>query len=387
MEAEETTDQVATPTKSTETNIAPVTAPKVHTEALVPLPTRSTYRRRVSTFLPHDINPDRTRRPRRISTTDRPVAAPKPRQKPTPPAAELGYDLFPRAYDAELLKKWFARGTNPRLVQPSQTADDKDPNNEAAISAPIKSSPTSNETVPASAEDQSLKRKREEPEKIPNPKGCSYGMSEEFFEFTDAEWDEEEKRLAALKANETAQPAAKKQRVDASQSRRRTTTRPNTPKAPLSALSPARRPGFIPNRRGTYAAPDLSPIDSSGLLSGVEFTPIKQASSDEPATAKHARNSIDYETLEKEREIKAKQTREPNFRPSSTYPTRSLLLSCHVRRHQIIPPRSIAVDQTPSKPPTLSFLSDEESSSDELPVPKAPPRRTRNPFETPYSRI
>ncbi|KAJ5141526.1 hypothetical protein N7526_002521 [Penicillium atrosanguineum] len=325
VETDESIDQVVTPTKSTEANTVPVTAPKAHTEAFVPLPTRSTYRRRVSTFLPHDVDPDRPRRPRRISTTDRPVAASKSRQKPTPPAAELGYDLFPRAYDAELLKKWFARGTNPRLVQPSQTTEDTEASNEVAISAPTKVSPTSSETASASAEDQSLKRKREEPEKIPNPKGCSYGMSEEFFEFTDAEWEEEEKRVAALKANETTQPAAKKQRVDASQSRRRATTRPNTPKAPLSALSPARRPGFIPNRRGTYAAPDLSPIDSSDLFSGVESTPATQASSDEPAnaptnaqptTAKHARNSIDYETLQKERELKAKQTREPNSSPS-----------------------------------------------------------------------
>ncbi|KAJ5684026.1 uncharacterized protein N7477_000371 [Penicillium maclennaniae] len=315
VETEKRIDQVATPIKSTEIISAPVTAPKVPTEALVPLPTRSSYRRRVSTFLPHDVGSDRPRRPRRISTTDRPVAAPKPRQKPTPPAAELGYDLFPRAYDAELLKKWFARGTNPRLVQPSQTTDVTDSTNGAAISAATEAS-TSKEMVSTSAEDQSLKRKREEPEKIPNPKGCSYGMSEEFFEFTDAEWAEEERRMAALKANEPAQPAAKKQRVDASQSRRRATTRSNTPKASLSALSPARRPGFIPNRRGTYAAPDLSPIDSNGLLSGVESTPITQGSKDETDSAKHACKSIDYETLEEKREKKAKQTLEPKFRPS-----------------------------------------------------------------------
>jgi hypothetical protein len=336
----------------------------------VPLPTRSTYRRRVSTFLPHDIDPDRPRRPRRISTTDRPVAAPKPLRKPTTPAAELGYDLFPRGYDEQLLNKWFARGTNPRHAQPSQATNDMQATNKASISAPNQVVPTTNETASALTEDQSLKRKREEPEKIPNPKGCSYGLSEEFFEFTDAEWEEEEKRVAALKANESAQPAAKKQRVDASQPRRRATTRPSSSNAHPSTLSPARRPGFVPNRRGTYAAPDLSPIESSGLLSGVDSTPTREASSEGPASAQYDHDSTDHEALQQQREIKAKQPRGPNPRPSGTYQT---------------PSPSFVLPRETHWARKYRCGGNIEESSDEVPLPSmTPPPRTRNTFETPY---
>lgn len=212
--------------------------------------------RRLSSLLPP--RPSTSRRRRSVTSSTPRVVPAAPPAPPAPRRSSRPYDLFPAGFSQELLDRCYARGTNPHAARASQSTQ------AAETATPVK-------------EDQSLKRKRHEPEKIPNPKGCSYGMDMEYFDFTDEEWDEEEKRLAAEAAKDAAGPATKKQRVDQpQQQRRRVATRPTTSVAPLSSVSPSRRPGFVPNRRGTYQAPDLSPIESSGLY-GTDSSPIPQA--------------------------------------------------------------------------------------------------------------
>ncbi|KAJ5750173.1 hypothetical protein N7533_007201 [Penicillium manginii] len=116
---------------------------------------------------------------------------------------------------------------------------------------------------PTKASDKSTseKRKREaSPTDIPNPKGCSYGMDDDFFGFTEEEYAEEEKRQAEeqkRKAEEAEHaeaggPSAKKIRVDQPKwPSRRSTHRPST-KVRAGAASPSHQPEFQPNRRHTY---------------------------------------------------------------------------------------------------------------------------------------
>lgn len=247
------------------TTPAPIAAPPPEEVAPWPKPSFRPLRR-ASLYIPRHNGPRRPRRRRTsMSITQPPQVATPARPKPVPERpSKLPYDLFPAGFSQELLDRCYAGSTRPRnplLCRNSSAAQFVE--TAESLHVPEASQPPK---TSISAEYQSLKRKREEPESIPNPKGCSYGMDLDYFEFTEEEWAEEERRQAELTAaKETAAPAAKKQRVEELQQQRR--------RVPSSALSPARRPGFIPNRRGTYQAPDLPTIDSSGLMSDVVPSP------------------------------------------------------------------------------------------------------------------
>ncbi|KAJ5266906.1 hypothetical protein N7478_009714 [Penicillium angulare] len=128
-------------------------------------------------------------------------------------------------------------------------------------------------TTPANTDDDdSKKRKREpSPESIPNPPGCSYGLNDEFFEFDsdDEKWAEEEQARRDALAQETAPSAAKKQRVDNPQpKRRRHVLHQSTPR------KAEERPGYNANRpTRLYQATDLSAVESSEFLSEGENGP------------------------------------------------------------------------------------------------------------------
>ncbi|KAJ5092913.1 hypothetical protein N7456_008774 [Penicillium angulare] len=128
-------------------------------------------------------------------------------------------------------------------------------------------------TTPAKTDDdESKKRKRESsPDSIPNPPGCSYGLNDEFFEFDsdDEEWAVEEQARRDALAQENAPSAAKKQRVDDPQpKRRRHVLHQNTPRKAED------RPGYNANRRTRlYQPTDLSVIESSEFLSEGEHGP------------------------------------------------------------------------------------------------------------------
>lgn len=137
----------------------------------------------------------------------------------------------------------------------------------------LPSSGLSNEPLEVLASEKGNKRKRSSPESIPNPPGCSYGMYDEYFTFDDDDevWAEQEKAERAAEAAKAAeaehegsvQPPLKKQRVaeEPDQLRKRHVLHSQTPRKAES------RPGYSPNRKRSYKATNLSPIESSDFLS------------------------------------------------------------------------------------------------------------------------
>lgn len=245
------------------------------------------------------LGPHRPPRRRRTSHITQPaLAAPLPQRRPVAASTtqtKRPYDLFPAGFSQELLDRCYARST--KIPTKSPGTDEAGDINAAQVTPPLEDVDTSSgSAIPTSTDDQSLKRKRE-PETIPNPKGCSYGLDLDYFEFTDEEWAEEEKRQAALNAaKELASPVTKKQRVgDRKEQRRRLTARTTASNVSPSVLTPSRSPGFIPNRRGTYQAPDLPTIDSSALMTDsappVSEPPSSAAPVHVAAPSSSARNS------------------------------------------------------------------------------------------------
>ncbi|KAJ5988991.1 hypothetical protein N7481_004201 [Penicillium waksmanii] len=138
----------------------------------------------------------------------------------------------------------------------------------------------------------SEKRKREvSPTDIPNPKGSSYGMDDDFFVFTEEEYAEEEKRQAEEQKRkaeeeehvEAGAPSAKKIRVDQPKWPNRRSTHRSSTKVRAGASSPSQQPGFQPNRRHTYETTPLETIESSRLLEEAEAHAEAQTATDSNA--------------------------------------------------------------------------------------------------------
>ncbi|KAJ5103557.1 hypothetical protein N7532_004086 [Penicillium argentinense] len=182
--------------------------------------------------------------------------------QPWSPPASFHDSLYPCGFDPELKARLYATIERHKAAQAeaaqAKAAQDKAAQDKAAL---------------ADSPPQAQKRKREvsPTDDIPNPAGCSYGMDLDYFGFTDEEYDAEEKRRAAEEAKRTeaehvaaGAPSAKKQRLG--QWPRRWSTRPSTVRsAKDKLLSPSKRPGYVPSPC-SYAVPELSPIDSSGLV-------------------------------------------------------------------------------------------------------------------------
>jgi hypothetical protein len=81
------------------------------------------------------------------------------------------YDLFSRGYDAAQRARWMSNAV------PS-SADDRDPPR----------SPLQESGAPSST-----KRKRQSPDVIPNPPGCSYGINDDYFIYDDEDWADQER--------------------------------------------------------------------------------------------------------------------------------------------------------------------------------------------------
>ena len=117
-------------------------------------------------------------------------------------------------------------------------------------------------------------------ESNPRKRNRGFGLDEDDLavheeDFTPEEWNvlkvqvEKAEEEAAKAAQELA-PPTKKRRVDENpqqQKRTRQSDRHNTSGTSRQTQPPARQPGFIPNKRGTFAPPDLPTIDSSRLMS------------------------------------------------------------------------------------------------------------------------
>ncbi|CAG7917738.1 unnamed protein product [Penicillium olsonii] len=95
-----------------------------------------------------------------------------------------GYDLFGAGFTAEQRARWHIN-TAPAPTSSVSTA----PITAATNAAPAPVQPH----TPAHEEPVSSKRKRQPtPEVIPNPPGCSYGLNDDYFIYSDDEWDAQE---------------------------------------------------------------------------------------------------------------------------------------------------------------------------------------------------
>lgn len=124
----------------------------------------------------------------------------------------------------------------------------------------------------------------------PNPRKRSrgFGLDEDDLavhedDFTPEEWEVlkaqvEKAEEDAAKAAQESSPPTKKRRVDQPPKQQKRTQRSvrRQTTTPRQNQPPSRTTGFVPNRRGTFAPPDLSPIDSSGLLTDPDSPSVSQ---------------------------------------------------------------------------------------------------------------
>lgn len=117
----------------------------------------------------------------------------------------------------------------------------------------------------------------------PRKRSRGFGLDEDDLavheeDFTPEEWEAlkaqvEKAEEDAAKAAQQSAPPTKKRRVDKSSKQKKrtpqTARRPSTG-TPRQTQPPNCTPGYVRNKRGTLAEPDLSPIDSSRLLTDPE---------------------------------------------------------------------------------------------------------------------
>lgn len=322
LAAENTASPAATPEKANPpTQASPPPQPaQVDSFAPAVQTTRyEPYRRRssVSMYIPkRKKDSSRSERPVRRG----PIAPPLPHPRRRPGIVKRKYDyLATTPYRKEILDQYL------KAPLPSQTRPDParpTPQVSAPqVSTPQVSTPQVSQTAESTTVDSTNlgkgKRKRPIPEVIPNPPGVSYGFDPDYF-IIDSDDEEEAERdkarraaAAAKKAQESTEknlaqnddtedelPAAKRARIPEPHRRRFSTRQaagnasttpsnkiqrlPSTDSASL--VSPSQRPGFIPNHRQTYQFPDLSPIDSSGLLCDSPETSRPETSRPETST-------------------------------------------------------------------------------------------------------
>ncbi|OOQ87954.1 hypothetical protein PEBR_15321 [Penicillium brasilianum] len=117
----------------------------------------------------------------------------------------------------------------------------------------------------------------------PRKRSRGFGLDEDDLavheeDFTPEEWQAlkaqvEKAEEDAAKAAQESLPPSKKRRVDQSSKQKKRTqqsVRRQSTGTPRQTEPPNRTPGWVPNKRGTLAQPDLSPIDSSRLSTDPE---------------------------------------------------------------------------------------------------------------------
>ncbi|KAF3387061.1 hypothetical protein F1880_000246 [Penicillium rolfsii] len=167
---------------------------------------------------------------------------------------------------SSVLSRLFPMASNSQIAPASHES--------ASVEAPVQPAAKSNVDAEKS---HSRKRSR------------GFGLDEDDLavheeDFTPEEWEvlkaqvEKAEEEAAKAAQESA-PPTKKRRVDQSPKQQKRTQRiRRQTTTPRQSQPPSRTAGFIPNRRGTFAPPDLSPIDSSGLLTDPDSPSVSQTS-------------------------------------------------------------------------------------------------------------
>ncbi|CAG8420168.1 unnamed protein product [Penicillium salamii] len=123
------------------------------------------------------------------------------------------YDLFGAGFTAEQRARWYINAAPVSLAPVSTAPDSATPDSAAPDSAPAQSPPQQTPTHEAQV---STKRKRQPtPDVIPNPPGCSYGLNDEYFIYSDEDWDAQEANDAKSTPSKE-QGTSKKARIESS---------------------------------------------------------------------------------------------------------------------------------------------------------------------------
>ncbi|KAL2852658.1 hypothetical protein BJX68DRAFT_265540 [Aspergillus pseudodeflectus] len=225
-------------------------------------------------------------------------------QLPAQRQRNLSYSLFPAPIDRSLYLGDISKPTDASSSAPATAQVDErghemperlEPQESATPAVQERGRDSTPQATPVANESQKKKRKRApSPDVIPNPVGSSYGMDLDYFYYSSESEDEDMETPApqteprkdtlaktALRSNaQSERPASKKVRFDASPentpSRLRaratdpytgvhfigmgnpqsssapTTPTPATPTPVQRIVDPTQRPGFIPNRSGTF---------------------------------------------------------------------------------------------------------------------------------------
>ncbi|KAI9369732.1 hypothetical protein BJX61DRAFT_536205 [Aspergillus egyptiacus] len=258
------------------------------------------------------VPPPRETQPRRLSSEQPPAKRPR----------NLSYSLFPAPIDRSLYlgdiptkspAKSPVAAAPATASQPAEkeTAERPEVREASAPTVDVRGRDATPQATNTVSESQKKKRKRSpSPDIIPNPPGSSYGLDLDYFCYSsDSEEDEAQSpepvapqteprksdgltKTALRSVFQTERPASKKVRFDASpedtpSKRRARATDPYhgaqfvgfphaspTPTTPTPASreydEPQRRPGFVPNKTGTFELnyDDFSDdSDSSGIAS------------------------------------------------------------------------------------------------------------------------
>ncbi|CAG7964676.1 unnamed protein product [Penicillium olsonii] len=181
-----------------------------------------------------------------------------------------GYDLFGAGFTAEQRARWHIN-TAPAPTSSVSTA----PITAATNAAPAPVQPH----TPAHEEPVSSKRKRQPtPEVIPNPPGCSYGLNDDYFIYSDDEWDAQEASGAniapGMEPSSSNKVSAQRSPNSNKQGQSKTPDSSSRPEKRASKRARVERP---PNFN--YAGHFEVPYSSSEASSSTRSTPLPTAGS------------------------------------------------------------------------------------------------------------
>ncbi|CAG8940033.1 unnamed protein product [Penicillium salamii] len=196
------------------------------------------------------------------------------------------YDLFGAGFSAEQRARWYINAAPVSLAPVSTAPDSATPDSAAPDSAPAQSPP---QQTPSHEAQVSTKRKRQPtPDVIPNPPGCSYGLNDEYFIYSDEDWDAQEANDAKSTPSKE-QSTSKKVRIESSpksnhQGQLETPDQSSNPEKRASKRARVERPPNF-NYSGHFEVPYSSSEASGSTQSsplptaGPPSSPIRRRSS------------------------------------------------------------------------------------------------------------
>ncbi|CAG8404259.1 unnamed protein product [Penicillium salamii] len=194
------------------------------------------------------------------------------------------YDLFGAGFTAEQRARWYINAA-PVSLAPVSTAPDSATPDSAPAQSPLQQTPTHEAQV-------STKRKRQPtPDIIPNPPGCSYGLNDEYFIYSDEDWAAQEANDAKSTPSKE-QSTSKKVRIESSpksnhQGQLETPDQSSNPEKRASKRARVERPPNF-NYSGHFEVP-YSSSEASGSIHSSPLPTAGPPSSPEKGVSRRSR--------------------------------------------------------------------------------------------------